>query len=202
MASLRTVVIKSNDFHVDATTPCRFIFLIPLDLPPLLDPSIPPPPYLAPWATEEPRMHAAVQTALRPAVAGALYELLGPEAPVSTLMPPKNCPWSNRDPYESRKLAKGFDFDPATGYWVDQYGNEGRGAPAWLKFGEVISIIEAYRSRINQCIVDNESNPLVVELKAMPVLHKEHTVAWVARKYSEWEQKEFNHAVWQDMEPC
>ena len=62
-------------------------------------------------------------------------------------------------------------------------------------------VIEAYKFRVNQCIVDNESNPLVVELRAMPVLHGKGTVAWVAKKYSEWEQKEFNHAVWRDMEP-
>jgi hypothetical protein len=73
----------SNGFHVDATTPCRFILLIPLDLPPLLDPSIPPPPYLVAGAVDQPRIRDAVRTALRPAVVGALHELLGTGAPVS-----------------------------------------------------------------------------------------------------------------------
>jgi hypothetical protein len=202
MASLPTVVIKGNEFHIDAATPCRFIFLIPLDLPPLLDPSIPPPPYLVAGAVDQPRMRDAVGTALRPAVVGALHELLGTEAPVSAMIPRENADWGQREPYDSRILAKGFEFDAAAGFWVDQYGNKGGEAPAWSKFGEFTEVIEAYKFRVNQCIVDSESNPLVVELRAMPVLHGKGAVAWVVKKYSEWEQREFNHAVWRDMEPC
>jgi hypothetical protein len=196
-AALPALVIKANDFYVDSKTPCRLIFVIPLELPPLLDPSISPPPYYPPNdRVDRPALRDSVMTALRPAVIGALYELLGTDASVSAMIPRKNSDWRQRKEYVSKGVADRSKFDPTTGYWMDQYGVEGFEIQAYIDYGDYgIGIIQGYQIRVDQAIEDNKSNPLVIEVKAMPVLH-EGRVAFVARKYRESEQEVFNHSVW------
>lgn len=192
------IVLKANEFHVDSQTPCRLVFVIPLELPPLLDSSIPPPPYHPPsntverWALRDPTL-----TALRPVVVGALYALLGTEAAVSEMIPRDNRDWRQRDEYVSRLVTDKYKFDPESGDWTDQYGHMGSGAKAYIDYGERhgISVIEAYQIRVDQGIKDNKTNPLVVEVKAMPVLH-DGKVAFVARQYGAAEQERLNHDIW------
>jgi hypothetical protein len=110
------VVIKANDFHVDSKTPCRLVIVIPLELPSLLDPSVPPPPYHPPdnnisrWALRDPTM-----TALRPAVIGALYTVLGPDAAISEMVPRDNRDWIQADTFVSRLVTDKSKFDPESG---------------------------------------------------------------------------------------
>jgi hypothetical protein len=198
-AALPTVVIKANDFHVDAKAPCRLMFVIPLELPPLLDPSIPPPPYYPPDNTiDRPALRDSVMTALRPAVIGALYELLGPEAAVASMIPRENGDWRQKEEYVSRGIADRSKFELETGYWMDQYGVEGYEIQAYIDYGMCgIGVIEGYKIRVDQNIEDNKSNPLIVEVKAMPVLHQ-GKVAFVARKYRHAEQEALNHSIWQE----
>jgi hypothetical protein len=193
-----TIVIKANEFHVDSKTPCRLVFVIPLELPSLLDSSIPPPPYYPPdnnitqWSLCDSTM-----TALRPVVVGALYTVLGPDAAISDIVPAENDDWINKDPHVSRLVNDRSKFDPESGDWTDQYGNMGSGAQAYLEYLDQVAIIEAYKIRVDQGIIDNKINVLVVELKAMPVLH-DGKVAFVARKYEDAEQEHYNHCIWQE----
>jgi hypothetical protein len=196
--SLPAIVIKANEFHVDAKIPCRFNFVIPLELPSLLDPSIPPPPYYPPNTVDRQELRDPTMTALRPAVTGALYQLLGTAAPVSTMIPANNQDWRQRDEYVTRLVTDRSKFDPVSGHWTDQYGVEGFETKAYIdnyRFG--FAIIEAYQIRVDQNIEDNKSNPMAVEVKAMSVLH-EGKVAFVARRFREAEQESFNHRIWQE----
>ncbi|KAK4031960.1 hypothetical protein C8A01DRAFT_41605 [Parachaetomium inaequale] len=198
-ASLPAIVIKANKFHVDTITPCRFNFVIPLELPSILDPSIPPPPYYPPNIIDRQELRDPTTTALRPAVTGALYQLLGTAAPVSTMVPTNNLDWRQRDEYVSRLVTDRSKFDPVSGHWTDQYGVEGFETKAYIDYGGYggIEIVEAYQIRVDQNIEDNKSNPMAVEVKAMPVLH-EGKVAFVARRFREGEQEAFNQSIWED----
>lgn len=189
------IVIKANKFHVDSKTPCRLVFVIPLELPSLLDSSVPPPPYHPPNNIDRWALHDATMTALRPAVFGGLYTALGPDAAISEMVPPNNRDWIPKNDFVSRLVNDRSKFDPESGDWTDQYGNMGSGATAYLEYGNEIAIIEAYEIRVDQGITDNKINVPVVELKAMPVLH-DGKVAFVARKYEDAEQERYNHNIW------
>ena len=135
-------------------------------------------------------------TALRPAVVGALYTVLGPAAALSKMVPRDNRDWIQGEEFVASVVTDGSKFDPESGDWTDQYGNMGSSAKAYREYGsDRIEIIEAYKIRVDQGIKDNRINVLVVELKAMPVLSDER-VAFVARKYRDAEQEHFNHNVW------
>ncbi|KAJ4306803.1 hypothetical protein N0V88_000170 [Collariella sp. IMI 366227] len=158
MAALPTTVLRVNDFHVDAKRPCRFVFLIPLKLPPLLDPSIPPPPYRESSFLNTPRMWNPFLLALRPAIAGVLYNLLGTEAPVSAMIPHENRHGQQREESSSETVQ-----DPH-----------------------------------RPLHPDNEfPNPLVIEIQAMPILHK-GKVACIAQSYNPAMQREFNFQIWRN----
>ncbi len=193
------IVIKANEFHVDTKIPCRLVFVIPLELPSLLDPSVPPPPYHPPnnidrWALRDPTM-----TALRPVVIGALYTVLGPDAAVSEMVLSNNHDWIQGEEFESTMFTDRSKFDPESGDWTDQYGRTGFGAKAYIDYGERygVAIIEGYRIRVDQGIEDNKKNVPVVEMKAMPVL-TDGKVAFVARRYGDIEEEGFNHRFWQE----
>jgi hypothetical protein len=116
-------------------------------------------------------------------VIGALYELLGAEASVSSMIPRDNGDWRQKEEYVSRGITGRSKFEPETGYWMDQYGVEGYEIQAYIDYGVCgIGVIEGYKIRVDHNIEDNKSNPLIVEAKAMPVLHQ-CKVAFVARKY-------------------
>lgn len=86
-ASVPVIVVKANEFHFDTQIPCRLSFIIPLELPPLLDPSIPPPPYQPPQNSVGSRvLYDLTRTVLRPVVSGALLALLGSDAAVSEMV--------------------------------------------------------------------------------------------------------------------
>ncbi len=196
-ASTPAIVIKADEFHVDSKTPCRLVFVIPIELPPLLDPSIPPPPYYPPNSVDRWALRDSTMTALRPVVFVALYALLGPDAAVSEMVPRDNRDWVQRDEFVSTLITDRSKFDPKSGDWMDQSGNMRSGAKAYIDYGERIgiAIIEAYQIRVDQGIKDNKTNPLVVEVKAMPVL-SDGKVAFVARKYRVIEQECFNQNIW------
>lgn len=192
------IVIKANEFHVDSKTPCRLVFVIPLELPSLLDSSVPPPPYYPPNKNiTEWTLRDATMTALRPAVVGALYTVLGPDAAVSEMVPRDNRDWHKADGFASSVVTDKSKFDPESGDWTDRDGNMDSGAKAYLEYpNNEIAIIDVYKIRIDQGIKDNKINVPVVELKAMPVL-SEGKVAFVARKYGDIEQEWFNRSIWQ-----
>ena len=197
-ASVPVIVVKANESHVDSQTPCRLKFIIPLELPPLLDPSIPPPPYHPPENSVGSRvLYDLTRTVLRPVVIGALFALLGSDAAVSEMVPRQNSDWRQRAEYVSRAVTQRSDFDLESGNWTDQYGLKGFDAKAYFDCGDKgFIIVEAYQIRVDQGIKDNKTNPLVVEVKAMPVL-TEGKVAFLARKYEDGEQEFFNNAIWQ-----
>ena len=195
-ASAEVIIVRANEFHADTQTPCRLIFVIPVELPPLLNPSIPPPPYNPLNPVDHPVLYDLTRTALRPVVIGAVFALLGPDAAVSKMVPRHNRDWRQPHQFVSRVVTDRSKFNLESGHWTDQYGVEGFDPKAYIDLGDHgFSIVEAYQIRADQGIKDNKTNPLILEVKAMPVL-TEGKVAFLVRKYEDWEQKHFNHNVW------
>lgn len=123
-ASVPVIVVKANEFHFDTQIPCRLSFIIPLELPPLLDPSIPPPPYQPPQNSVGSRvLYDLTRTVLRPVVSGALLALLGSDAAVSEMVPRQRNDWRQRDELVSRVVLTG-----PTSTWNQATG---RASTAW-----------------------------------------------------------------------
>ncbi|KAK3311902.1 hypothetical protein B0H66DRAFT_571222 [Apodospora peruviana] len=167
-----TVLDMFNDFEITISTPCRFKFIIPLKLPPLIDQSMPAPPYYPPNCVKN---HVEKsKRILRPVIAGALLELLGPDAPLSALVPEASR--GNRfDSWLKNKVLAHIvpetsQFDLVTGHWKDQYGKEGNEILAYEDFGETIAVYYAYEFRVDQCIGEKDVNPVVIFFQAMPEL--------------------------------
>jgi hypothetical protein len=85
-------------------------------------------------------------------------------------------------------------FDLVHGHWTDQYGVEGYETEAYIDYySHGFAIIEAYQIRVDQNIEDDESNPMAVEVKDMPVLH-EGKVAFPAQRFRERSKKRLTTA--------
>lgn len=124
-------------FDVSPDTQCIFQIFVPLGLPRLLNSSLPPPPYYGDRPLTEYRI--AARPIVRAILSGLLYEMLGHEqhSQVSSIMR------SEDDISLNPKLWRGWDgkitknkndFDLATGWWKDQYGEEGHGIDAYLEY--------------------------------------------------------------------
>lgn len=172
------MVAKRSDLsRITSTTPCRYKFIFPLQLPPLIDPSMSPPPYYPPNLVSN-HMDKAKRI-LRPVIASALLAILGPDAPVDgSLIPPvmkKAFPgtWLHDTTlYNLIDDSDKFHLDTET--WTDQCGHDGDVIDAYQDFGEAgIAVFYAYEFRVDMCIGEKDVNPPVVFFEAEPELQYE-----------------------------
>lgn len=197
------MVAKYTDLSsITSTTPCRYKFVFPLQLPPLIDPSMSPPPYYPPNLVSN-HMDKAKRV-LRPVIASALLAVLGPDAPVdSSLIPPvkkKAFPgtWLH-DTALCHMIDDPDKFHLDTGRWTDQCGHDGEVIDAYQDFGEEgIAVFYAYEFRVDLCIGEGDVNPPVVFFEAMPEL-RNGRVAIVAEECDAGEREHINMRI-QDRE--
>lgn len=84
-------VIRETHVEVNPFRPFRIFVKVPITLPHKLNPEMAPPPYCPPDSAWR-HSFEAFQT-LRPFIATALYEILGPHAPIQALLGPRDDPW-------------------------------------------------------------------------------------------------------------
>ena len=193
------MVAKYSDLsRITATTPCRYKFVFPLQLPPLIDSSMAPPPYYPPNLVTN-HMDKAKRI-LRPVIASALLAVLGPDAPVDgKLLPPvkRNAfpgTWLH-DTVLCNMIDDPDKFHLDTGKWTDQCGHEGEVIDAYQDFGEEgIAVFYAYEFRVDMCIGEKDVNPPVVFFEAMPEL-RNGRVAIVAEECDDGEREHINMGI-------
>jgi hypothetical protein len=132
-----------------------------------------------------------------------LYEMLGPDAPVEEMIRCSNTKtltesWSGHD------IPRG-NYNPATGYWKDQYGEEGRGIQAWIQSENAVDrdgnsipitnsmqIVDAYHLVVHYEIPDEDHDPNVIEVIAKDQLVEGKVILKARQVIDTSEKKEFN----------
>jgi hypothetical protein len=175
-------IIFNDKFNVDIHTACRIEFLFPVKLPCLLDPSIPPAPYYPPHNQVDSHW-VPTMAVLRPIMASALYELLGPDAPIAEMVG-NDTDSTLSECWEGKVITHRANYNLATGYWKDQRGEEGYGIDAYFQYLDGgISVLQAWKFG-TQYRVAHDSNPLFLKLKAEDNL-EDGMVIFHASKYPE-----------------
>lgn len=175
-------IIFEDEFSINIHTACRIEFLFPVTLPCLLDPSIPPPPYYPPNNQVDSHW-APTMAVLRPIMASALYELLGPGAPVADMVG-TDAGDNFYERWDGKVILHRANYDLATGYWKDQRGVEGYGIDAYFQEHDGgICVLQSWKFG-TQYRVAHDSNPLFLKFKAEENL-EDGMVVFHGSKYPE-----------------
>lgn len=214
---VKIVIPQCPDFEVDPGSQCVFEVIIPLDLPRIIDPSIPPPPYHG-----EDELFNRLQPRVRPVttsiLAGLLTAFMGNDYPIHSVLgfDPSN---DDFDIVQGRDLLEKFEGeglwsmsdliigpDLRDGRWKDQFGIEGQGRvdAFYEHFDGFVTLVHAFKYTLilgpfefveEQLQLDN---PRMIQFTAGDQL-EDGKVVFVAKEYTEkarfWHHKELMHYV-------
>jgi hypothetical protein len=176
------LLVRMNSFDVDFSTPCRFIFTIPLELPSLIDPRIPPPACFPDDVRFNAlRTHSYFSLAVDTIMKDSLQILLGSEALIEPQqLSEDNEPGRSDDPAMSLS-SKETDQDThkktppplATGCDAPSFSGPRR---------REFPLINAFQYEIDHNISDPTLNPLVLDLSAASVLNGDMVVLTISRR--------------------
>lgn len=189
------------DFMVTSATQCVFEVIIPLEIPRLIDTSLPAPPYIGIDATYN-GLQILVRPTMRAIMSGLLRELMGSGYPVCSLLgsdPDGNISQSNRvsEGWDAKFLLDKADFDLKAGTWKDQFGEEGHGTiDAYVEEPDGwVSLFFGFQYLLVQgTIPEGDENPRVIQFRAEPAL-SDGKVVFHTREYTERGRKGINSTV-------
>lgn len=189
------------DFMVTPATQCVFEVIIPLEIPRLIDTSLPAPPYIGDDATYN-GMQILVRPTMRAIISGLLRELLGSDYPVCSLLgsdPDGDISQSNRigEWWDTKFILSKADLDLKAGTWKDQFGEEGHGTiDAYVEHpdGQISLMFGLKYLLVQGSIPGGDENPRVIQFRAEPAL-SDGKVIFHAREYTDRGREGINNTV-------
>jgi hypothetical protein len=193
-------LVYETNSRFNADMPARYKLMFPVSLPHRLNPHIPGPPY---YREDNITFHCNLHlSVLRPVLMGALHELLGPDAPVESVLgseyqplPDNGMPtsgglvWMQFDGVRVENRATGFNLE--TGYWRGG-GREGYGIDAYFEYddGDDVYVVQWIVYHIDWRVgeVEDGKYPPIVQLKAQAELEDAKVVFHVS-EHPEWSWK-------------
>jgi len=185
--------------HVPPRT--RIDVKLPLDLIPHVDPSVPPPPYLE--ANQITSLNRIVVPVWKRILSTMLYEMLGPDVPAEEMIRISGSKTLTQS-WSGHVIPRG-NYNTATGYWKDQYGEEGYGMQAWIwsentvdsagnraRSSAPMQTVDGYHLVVHYEIPDEDDEPNVIEVTAKSQLVEGKVILTARQVVDAREKREFN----------